>query len=181
MKRAGVHHLGLVTLDIDRTIDFYTNKLGWTIAWCDLLTPRDGGRIKHVFFDTGDGSYLSFMSPEDVPGVPVEFATDINSAQRLPGFYYHFAFWANSVVELQAIRKRLLDYGVEVTAIADHEWCKSIYFRDPNGMLLEYCATVRPLGEEDRVMRDRSAQNIMFGDDSEKERWLRLLSGKFNS
>jgi catechol 2,3-dioxygenase-like lactoylglutathione lyase family enzyme len=177
MKRAGIHHLGLVSLDIERTIDFYTNKMGWKIAWCDLLTPRQGGLIKHVFFDTGDGSFISFMSPQKMPGVPAEFSTDLNSAQHLPGFFYHFAFWVDSVEELQSKRDQLAGRGVEVTAIADHEWAKSIYFRDPNGMLLEYCATVRELGEEDQVMRDRSATNIMFGDDPDQERWFKILSG----
>ncbi len=177
MKRTGVHHLGLVTLDIDRTIDFYTNKVGWKIAWCDLMKPRGGGLVKHVFFDTGDGSYISFMSPQKMPGVPVEFSTDMNTPAGLPGFFYHFAFWADSVEDLEKKRAELARKGVEVTNIADHEWAKSIYFRDPNGMLLEYCATVRELGEEDKVMRDRSATNVMFGDDPEQERWFKILSG----
>ena len=49
MNRTGVHHLGLATLDIDRTVEFYTTKLGWTVAWCDILEPSEGGKIKHVF------------------------------------------------------------------------------------------------------------------------------------
>ncbi len=36
MKRTGVHHLGLATLDIDRTVEFYTTKLGWEVAWADI-------------------------------------------------------------------------------------------------------------------------------------------------
>ncbi|SRR5579883_493020 len=177
MKRTGVHHLGLVSLDIDRTIDFYTNKMGWKIAWCDLMTPRQGGLIKHVFFDTGDGSYISFMCPQKVPGVPAEFSTDMNSAQHLPNYFYHFAFWVDSVEELERKRAQLLEKGVAVTGVADHEWAKSIYFRDPNGMLLEYCVTMRELGEEDKVMRDRSATNVMFGDNPQQGEWFKILDG----
>ena len=44
MKRTGVHHLGLATLDIDRTIDFYTQKLGWEIAWADVMRPLAAAR-----------------------------------------------------------------------------------------------------------------------------------------
>ncbi|MBF6568993.1 MAG: VOC family protein [Candidatus Binataceae bacterium] len=178
MKRAGVHHLGLVTLDLERTIEFYTNKLGWKIAWCDMMKPLAGGVVKHVFFDTGDGCFVSFMCPDKMPNVPAEFSTDLNTAQNLPGFFYHFAFWVDSVEELEEKRQSLTDKGVEVTGIGDHDWAKSIYFRDPNGMLLEYCVTVRPLGEEDQVMRDRSADNRMFGGHPDSPRWMQILSGR---
>ena len=70
MQGKGVHHLGLATLDIDRTIDFYTRNLGWKVAWCDVLEPPEGGRIKHAFMDTGDGTLVAFMAPEKVPGIP---------------------------------------------------------------------------------------------------------------
>ena len=94
MNRKGVHHIGLATLDIDRTIEFYTTKLGFEIGWCDVLEPENGGKIKHVFFDTGDGTFMAFMSPEKVPGIPEEWSTDINSCSwrsrrqsRRPGRY----------------------------------------------------------------------------------------------
>jgi Glyoxalase/Bleomycin resistance protein/Dioxygenase superfamily. len=44
--------------------------------------------------------------------------------------------------------------GVEVTDIVDHHWAKSIYFRDPNGLSLEYCCLVRNLTEDDASMRE---------------------------
>jgi len=66
MERKGVHHLGLATLDIDRTMDFYTRILGWKVAWCDILEPPGGGRIRHAFMDTGDGTSVAFMCPEKV-------------------------------------------------------------------------------------------------------------------
>ncbi len=58
MKRTGSHHLGLATYDYEGIVDFYTRVLGWEIAWQDLMTGPDGTvHMKHVFFDTGDGSY----------------------------------------------------------------------------------------------------------------------------
>ncbi|HEY6394595.1 MAG TPA: VOC family protein, partial [Candidatus Binataceae bacterium] len=87
-SRTGVHHVGLATLDIDKTVEFYTTKLGWEVGWADIIEPAEGGKIKHVFLDTGDGSFVAFMSPEKVPGLPTEFATDINSAQNLPSAFY---------------------------------------------------------------------------------------------
>ena len=44
MKRTGVHHLGLATLDIDRTIEFYTTKLGWEVAWRTFSSRLKAGR-----------------------------------------------------------------------------------------------------------------------------------------
>ena len=90
--RKGVHHVGLATLDMDRTIDFYTNILGWKVAWCDIIEPPEGGKIKHAFLDTGDGTLVAFMCPENVPGIPKEWSTDIYSAQKLPPGFYHYAF-----------------------------------------------------------------------------------------
>jgi catechol 2,3-dioxygenase-like lactoylglutathione lyase family enzyme len=177
MERKGVHHVGLATLDIDRTIDFYTKKMGWEIAWCDILEPPQGGKIKHVFFDTGDGTLFAFMSPEQVPGIPTEFATDINSPQNLPGAFYHYALYSDSVEALEAKQRQLRDAGVEVSEVVDHEWCRSIYFRDPNGVLLEYCTTVREFNEDDKIMKHRDQPGAMVKDPAKARRTMEIIMG----
>ncbi len=177
MKRTGVHHLGLATLDLDRTIEFYTNKLGFKLAWCDIIEPPEGGRIKHAFIDTGDGSMVAFMCPEKVPGIPGEWSTDINSAQGLPGAFYHFAFHSDDVQALEARREELIGRGVDVTPVVDHEWCRSIYFRDPNGLLLEYCATVRAFTEEDKQMKHHDQPGVMVKDPEERKKVFKMLMG----
>ncbi|HYL58348.1 MAG TPA: VOC family protein [Candidatus Acidoferrales bacterium] len=177
MKRTGVHHLGLATLDIDKTIEFYTTKLGWEVAWCDIIEGPQGGKIKHAFINTGDGSLIAFMCPENMPGIPTEWATDINSAQGLPGAFYHFAFHCDDVKELEAKREMLIGRGVEVTPVVDHEWCRSIYFRDPNGLLLEYCTTVREFTEEDKIMRHHDQPGPMVTDPADKKKVYEMLMG----
>lgn len=178
MKRRGIHHLGLVTLDIDRTIEFYTKKLGFEVGWCDIINTDGGGQIKHVFLDTGDGTFFAFMSPERVPGLPEEFATDINSPQGLPSAFYHFAMWLDSVEELEAKRKDLAAKGVDVTAVVDHEWCRSIYFKDPNGLQLEYCVTTRKFNEDDKVMRHHDQPGLMVDDPAELRKVQQMLMGR---
>jgi catechol-2,3-dioxygenase len=42
-----------------------------------------------------------------------------------------------------------------VTEIVDHNWAKSIYFKDPNGISLEYCCLVRDFVDDDAKMQDR--------------------------
>ena len=52
-------------------------------------------------------------------------------------------------------RDELRAKGVEVTDIADHGWAKSIYFKDPNGLSLEYCCVLRDFTEDDAMMQGR--------------------------
>jgi len=142
MKRTGAHHLGLATYDYDGIVEFYTRVLGWAIAWQEVMSGPDGTvHMKHVFFDTGDGSYVSFMCPTaDMPNFPTTWATDINSGLGVMNGAYHFAFWAESVEELEEKQARLRQYNHPVTEIIDHEWSKSIYFRAPDGLQLEFRA-----------------------------------------
>ena len=157
MKRTGVHHLGLGTDDYDATVDFYTRVLGWEIAWQDLLVGPDGTvSMKHVFFDTGDDSYISFMCPTaDMPDHPKQWATDINAGLGVMHGTYHFAFWAESVEELEEKQAQLREHNHPVTEIIDHGWAKSIYVRAPDGLSLEFCVTTRKLTDDDKLLKQR--------------------------
>ena len=67
--------------------------------------------------------------------------------------------------------------GVEVTPVVDHEWAKSIYFNDPNGIMLEYCCYVRGLGEddaEDLVAQMRCVAVFSVRDPGDMTHWARL-------
>ena len=157
MKRTGAHHLGLATYDYDGIVEFYTRVLGWAIAWQEVMSGPDGTvHMKHVFFDTGDGSYVSFMCPTaDMPNFPTKWATDINSGLGVMNGAYHFAFWAESVEELEQQQARLREHNHPVTEIIDHGWAKSIYFRAPDGLQLEFSVTTRKLTEDDKLLKHR--------------------------
>ena len=73
----------------------------------------------------------------------------------MPAAFYHFAFEAGSEAALADKRDELRTKGVEVTDIVDHEWAKSIYFKDPNGLSLEYCCVMRNLTTDDATMQER--------------------------
>jgi catechol-2,3-dioxygenase len=72
---------------------------------------------------------------------------------------------------LEAKRQELLEKGLAVTDIVDHEWARSIYFKDPNGISLEYCCLTRDVGTQDdvtmQVRVERSVQSM-------RQRWERL-------
>src|SRR5689334_20194565 len=89
------------------------------------------------------------MEAKDVDGIPAEYDAGINRGLGVPAAFYHFAFEAGSEAALAERRDQLRARGVEITDIVDHGWAKSIYFRDPNGLSLEYCCMTRDLRAED--------------------------------
>lgn len=149
----GIHHLGLTTHDMEATLDFYENTLGFTTRVCEVIKPEGGGTIRHAFLDAGNGELIAFMECNDVPGIAADFDPGINRGLGIPGGMIHFAFKAESPVELQKKREYLQDKGVDVTDIVDHGWCRSIYFKDPNHLRLEYCCLTQTL--EDSHLADR--------------------------
>lgn len=152
----GFSHVNLATLDLDATRDFYEGVLGFETVGAGVYEVTEGGHLRHIYFDLGQGQLLSFLEPNDVEGLPAAFPTDINSALGLPAAFNHLAFAAGSLDDLSARRDELLQEGVTVTEIVDHDWSRSIYFDDPvNGLKLEYCAIVRDLRAEDADMEVR--------------------------
>jgi catechol-2,3-dioxygenase len=59
----------------------------------------------------------------------------------------HFAFEVENEDGLKAKQSALRSKSVDVTDVVDHGWCKSIYFRDPNGLQLEFCTTTATLDD----------------------------------
>ncbi len=155
MTNKGFSHIGLTTHDLDRTCDFYENILGFTPKRCDTIKVKEGGHIRHIFFDTGRDQLLAFMEPNGIPGVPVDYDAGINRGLGVPSGFYHFAFEIGTEAALEEKRKELVSKGVKVSDVLDHGWLKSIYFKDPNGMQLEYCCYTRDFTDEDAQMKER--------------------------
>ena len=156
MSHKGFSHIGLSTLDLDKTCDFYENVLGFKPVRCDILRIKEGGQIRHVFFHIGRDQFLAFMEAQGVLGIPAEYDAGINRGLGVPSAFYHFAFEAGSVAALEAKRTELLAKGVQVSDIVHHDAAQSIYFRDPNNISLEYCCMTRDMGTEDDIrMQER--------------------------
>src|ERR1700730_13835038 len=155
MSHRGLSHLGLWTRDLDKTREFYEGVLGFKPVVADTIRIEEGGRLRHLFFDVGRGQLIAFIESRGVPDVPEEYDAGINRGLGVPAAFYHFAFEAGSAAALAEKRDELRAKGVEVTDIADHGWAKSIYFKDPNGLSLEYCCMMRNLTAEDAAMQER--------------------------
>ena len=155
MGHKGFSHIGLSTLNLDKTREFYEGVLGFKPVIADTIKIKEGGRLRHIFFDTGHDQLIAFLEPRGVPGVPAEYDAGINRGVGVPAGFYHFAFEAGSEAALVDKRNELHAKGVEVTDIVDHGFAKSIYFKDPNGLSLEYCCFVRNLTKDDATMQER--------------------------
>jgi len=160
MSHKGFSHIGLSTLDLDKTRDFYENVLRFKAVRCDILKVKEGGQIRHVFFDTGRDQLLAFMEARGVPGVPAQYEAGINRGLGVPNAFYHFAFEAGSEAALDEKRNELIARGVDVSDVVDHDWAKSIYFKDPNGIQLEFCCFTRNLNADDAQLQPRAEVSI---------------------
>jgi catechol 2,3-dioxygenase-like lactoylglutathione lyase family enzyme len=155
MSHRGFSHIGLSTLDLDKTCEFYEGVLGFKPVVADTINVREGGYVRHVFFDVGRYQLIAFLEPNGVLDVPAKYDAGINRGLGVPAGFYHFAFEAGSAAALAEKRDELRANGVETTDIVDHGWAQSIYFKDPNGLSLEYCCMVRSLTEYDVTMQER--------------------------
>ncbi|HXR34635.1 MAG TPA: VOC family protein [Candidatus Binataceae bacterium] len=160
MANKGFSHIGLSTLDLDKTRDFYENILGFKTVRYDAIEFKEGGSMRHAIMDCGRDQLIAFMEPRAVPGIPKEYDAGINRGLGLPSAFYHFAFEAGSEAALEAKRRELIEKGVDVTEVTDHDWAKSIYFKDPNGIQLEFCCYTRDLNEEDAQLKVRIRASV---------------------
>ena len=129
----GVHHLALICSDIERTIEFYTQVLGFPLV--ELFQNRDLPSSTHFFFDIGHGNMLAFFDFPELPMPPT---------QESVGGMHHVAI-SVPADQFQSILGRLRERGIGNLG-PDHV-TDSVYFRDPDGALLEIIR--EPLGEMD--------------------------------
>lgn len=153
----GFSHVGLSTLDMDATIRFYRDVLGFPQVVEEVTEVLEGGTLRQAYFDIGGGQYIVFMEPMNVPGIPDDFDAGINGALGLPGGMYHFAFRVPSIEELEQKRRHLADHGFDVSDVIDLDTAKSIFLSDPNGVQIEFSCHVRAFDAADMTRRNQAS------------------------
>lgn len=145
----GYHHLALATNDIGAIHDFYEGVLGFELVKVEVGPVPEGGWAKHFFYRMEDDSkFIAFWELHDVPGVDAP-ETNLSRAAGLPDQINHIAFDVADMDTLQARKAQWLAAGLRVLEI-DHNWCYSIYTKDPNDNLVEFCATTGSFTAQDR-------------------------------
>ena len=162
IRTTGINHIALVCRDMKETVDFYTGVLNMPL----FKTVEMPGGGQHFFFDCGGGNAVAFFWWKDAPPA----APGIASVKKFPmdaktaiGSMNHLAFHMEES-ELEAALDRLEEAGVEHThAIVNHDdsragiardkhdgvFVRSVYFTDPNGIMLEFAATTKQFGPDD--------------------------------
>jgi catechol 2,3-dioxygenase-like lactoylglutathione lyase family enzyme len=126
----GVHHLALITPDMDATVRFWHGVIGARLV-TTLATPS----FKHYFFEVGPGNTIAFFQYLDVE---VEsFAKPAGVPYPRASQFDHLSLNLADEDALLRLRDRLKEHGCEVTDIVDHGFLRSIYFNDPTGIALE--------------------------------------------
>lgn len=132
----GLHHNAYRCRDSEETRRFYEDFLGLPLVHTLKIEETKTGRstgagVLHTFFQLDDGSCLAFF---EAPGMPFEFKDQHD-------FDLHIAL----EVEPDALDRMFAKgkaEGREVRGVSDHGFIRSIYFRDPNGYVIELAAKV---------------------------------------
>jgi catechol-2,3-dioxygenase len=114
--------------------------------------------FRHYFFEFGPEQTVAFFEYRDIEleqwakpaGVPDPRATQFD----------HLSFNLPDEESLEALKRRLKEFGCEVTDVVDHQVMRSIYFTDPNGIALEASWWVLDVTGRDTDWSDRR----VFGD-----------------
>ncbi len=117
----GLHHFAVVSSDVERTITFYQDLLGFPLA--ELFENRDYRGSTHFFFDIGNGNYLAFF---DFPGL------DLNPYREVLGGLHHIAI-SVTPEQLDRVVEKVRATGIEVLMVDG----TSAYFPGPDGERIE--------------------------------------------
>ena len=117
----GVHHIALISSDVEQTIRFYQELLEFPLT--EIFENRDYKGSNHFFFDIGHGNLLAFF---DFPGL------DVGPYAEVLGGLHHIA------ISVPPDRWAHLKGKLDAAGMSYHEASgSSIYLTDPDGARVE--------------------------------------------
>lgn len=127
LKLGGIHHITAICSNLERTVSFYRDLLGLSLL--KQSTNEDDPGARHFYF--GD--------PEASPGSIITFMEYPNMEEGVVGvgIVHHFALRTGSIAELDAWCAHLTSHGIQCTEPINRTYYSSIYFRDPDGNIIE--------------------------------------------
>lgn len=140
-----LHHNAYRCRDSEQTRTFYEDFLGLPLSGTLEINETKSGRktaTLHTFYALDDGAYLAFF---EAPDMPFEFKVQHD-------FDLHIALEVDEPV-LADMMAQGKARGIETRGISEHGFIRSIYFRDPNGYVIELTAK---LPNHDAEMDPRS-------------------------
>ncbi len=137
----GLHHSAYRCRDSEETRKFYEDFLGLKLVGSLAIKDSPGADrpdVLHTFFQMDDGSCLAFF---EAPAMPFAFKRQLD-------FDLHIALEVDAET-LHAMFAKGKANGIETRGITDHGMVHSIYFRDPNGYVVEL--TAKMAGHDDMM------------------------------
>jgi catechol 2,3-dioxygenase-like lactoylglutathione lyase family enzyme len=137
----GLHHNAYRCRDSEETRAFYEDFLGLPLACTLEIEESMTGRrthTLHTFYEMDDGSYLAFF---EAPDMAFEF-------KKQHDYDLHIALEVEEK-ELAPMMAKGKSRGIETRGVSNHGFIHSIYFRDPNGYVIELTAKH---GDHERAM-----------------------------
>lgn len=127
MRLTGLHHVTAIVADLEKAVTFYRDVLGLSLIR-EADNDDDPG-ARHFWFGDVAGAAGTLVSFMEYPGMP--------EGTEGRGAAHHLAFAVESAAELDAWRDYLESRGVPCSEVFERGRFRSVYFRDPDGLLLE--------------------------------------------
>lgn len=136
-----LHHVAYATRDVAATTHFYEDLMGFPLIHTEVQSFGESW-LRHVFYDIGANSAgehecIAFFEFQGV-GERDDWHSDVSDGVGLPHWINHCAFRATSEQQ-EAVRARMTAEGIKPVMEQDHGWCHSLYYLDPNGIMVELC------------------------------------------
>ena len=177
----GLHHNAYRCRDSEETRRFYEDFLGLPLVNAFKIETtqtvrKTGAGVLHSFFQLDDGSCLAFFEAPDMPfefkeqhDFDLHIALEVGAESLAPMLArvtpavvsLHIALEVEPDALDKMFAKGKAD-GREVRGVSDHKFIRSIYFRDPNGYVIELTAKV-PGMERDMDPKQNHAREILNG------------------
>ena len=141
-----LHHAAYRCDNSEQTRAFYEDFLELPLAGALKITETKTGRqteVLHTFYQLGDGSHLAFF---EAPNQEFEFKPQHD-------FDLHIALEVDRA-HLEHMLQKGKDQHMETRGPSDHGFIDSIYFRDPNGYVIELCA--KKSGHDEHLKLDNT-------------------------
>ncbi len=146
----GLHHAAYRCRDSEETRAFYEDFLGLPLVEAFAIGTTATGRsakVLHTFFQMDDGSCIAFF---ESPDSPFDF-------KQQHDFDLHIALTVDDE-NLEKMLEKGRSNSIDTRGPSDHGFVRSIYFRDPNGYVVELAA---PTGsKKSEFDQDKAIQSL---------------------
>ena len=165
----GVNHLAFITKDLDKTIRFYRDLLGFP-----LVAGIGNEEFKHYFFQITEHDAIAFFAYDQAK--PMEYKFHGVATDKPLGFD-HVSIGVNTKADLFALKDKLDAAGIDVTGPVDHGFIWSIYIFDPNMIPLEFSWQHMEIVKPPALADPHPVATALEGADPQPGHWPAVTNG----